>query len=112
MMQPELATLTSELPANGLVTLFVVPTLQWLKRSQAVTWVNQRTAFPISVGIAALGAVGIHFSYDSSAGALTITGLTVSGLIGGIMEWAKQIAAQHWGHRVYRALETAAGRSS
>jgi hypothetical protein len=36
----------------------------------------------------------------------------VSGLIGGIMEWAKQIAAQHWGHRVYRALETAAGRSS
>jgi hypothetical protein len=92
--------------------LLIVPILQWAKRHEAgwLSWINERTAFSLSAVVAFFGAVGIHFSFDPTAGTATIDGLTITGLLGGGAEWLKQFAAQHWGHRFYRALESVGGK--
>jgi hypothetical protein len=106
-------SLVSELPANALLTLLIVPILQWVKRSdlKAFRWVNEQTAFIISGVLAAGGAMGIHFQYDPAMGDLHVTGLSVAGIANSAGEWAKQFASQHWGHRAYRALEHAGGKT-
>lgn len=106
-VETALASLTSEAPANLVVTLIIVPILQWLKRKdwRWLDWVNERSVFWISGAIAGLAALGIHVSYDPAADVGNIT-FSVAGLMSGSLEWVKQWAAQHWGHRALRAFET------
>lgn len=105
-MDSALTSLTHEAPANLVVTLIIVPILQWLKRSNLplFAWINDRSAFYVSGAIAAVAAFGIHFSYDPAADVGAIT-FSLAGLLAGGAEWVKQFAAQHWGHRALRAFE-------
>lgn len=105
-MDSALTSLTHEAPANLVVTMIIVPILQWVKQSNLpiMRLVNERTVFVVSGLIAAIAAIGIHVSYDPAADLGTIT-WSLAGLIGGTAEWIKQFAAQHWGHRALRAFE-------
>jgi hypothetical protein len=105
-MDSALASLTHEAPANLVVTMIIVPILQWIKRSNIPLFksVNENSIFYISGAIAAFAAFGIHFSYDPTADMGPIS-WSVAGIIGGLSEWVKQFAAQHWGHRALRAFE-------
>lgn len=75
----------------------VVYLLQKIKQARWIPWVREQTrALNQALAIMAAGAtaIGIHWTFDPAAGALTITGLTLSGLTHGTWEWIKQVAIQ------------------
>jgi hypothetical protein len=45
-----------------------------------------------SVFTAALGATGIHYTFNPDAGTLTLTGLTLTGILTALWTWAKSFA--------------------
>lgn len=55
---------------------------------------TERLNYWASRVLAAVAAVGVHASFDADAGVLTITGLTVSGLFGATLEYARQLMFQ------------------
>lgn len=92
----------NELTTNSLIALWVVPILQWAKKSDApwLRWINGNTTMAVSAGVAILTALGLHMTYDHATGAFAITG-SVSAL----MHAFTQFTLQHTGHKGYVALE-------
>jgi hypothetical protein len=45
-----------------------------------------------SLFAAAIAATGIHYTFDPNAGTLTITGLTIAGILTALWTWAKSFA--------------------
>ncbi len=89
-----------ELLSQVTTSAIVIYALQWLKRTQWVSWISQETPrlnrALMLVG-SALGAVGIHFAFDAAKSAdgtyvLTITGLTLANVLHGLWHWANQAA--------------------
>lgn len=73
----------------------VIYAIELVKRSHWFPWLTAetRTLNRVAAVIGSLiAAVGIHYSYDASAGALVITGLTTWGVAHGIWHWAQQYA--------------------
>ncbi len=104
----DLHSVIGELLANGGSSLALVPALEWAKRSGLpfLKWIKIETAPLISVLSAILIALGIHFSFDATAGTLTITGLTLAGTGQAAFEIGKQWLTQHWTHKGYQAFDT------
>lgn len=73
----------------------VIYAIELLKNTGWVTWITADTKTLnrwLAVFGSLLAAVGIHYSYDATAGALVITGLTTTGLLHGTWHWAQQYA--------------------
>lgn len=51
--------------------------------------------------VALLTAIGIHSSFDPSAGTLTITGLTVGGVFSAMLEYARQLLFQEIAYKKF-----------
>lgn len=82
---PQVPPATSNEWGGSIVWAFFASAgLEWLKKHPAVSLISQSTAFYIqrlvSIAVAAAAALGVHYTYDPAAGALTITGLTAAGL--------------------------------
>lgn len=64
------------------------------KRSTLVPWLTVETEKAnrwVSRLVALIAAVGVHLTFDSAAGILTITGLTYVGLRESVLEYARQV---------------------
>jgi hypothetical protein len=71
--------------------------LQWVKRSRLFPWVSEHTVGiqrALTAVTSLLAAIGIHYSFDSTAGVITITGIHAASIAAGLWEWAKQWAFQ------------------
>lgn len=76
--------------------------LQYLKTRQWLPFINKNSAginHAILLVTSAAGAMGISFAWNASAHSLVISGLTVSGIVGGLWIWAKQWSVQFLVHR-------------
>lgn len=76
--------------------------IQWMKESQIAIFnflgtekskANINLCF--SILVAFITSIGIGYKYDSTAGTLLVTGLTVAGLEHGLWHWFIQWASQH-----------------
>ena len=71
--------------------------LQWVKASNWFPWISEHTKMlnrAITGALSLVAAVGIHYTFDSASGVLTIGGLHASSVGHGLLEWAKQWAFQ------------------
>ena len=76
-----------------------------LKKSAIVPWMTAGTGrvnAAVAAVLAAVSAAGIHTEFDSAAGSLLITGLTVTSLLHFGGEWVRQWTLQHF---VYHATK-------
>lgn len=83
----------NELVWSAVLAWMSAKALEWAKASKIVPWltaetetVNRWAARIISMA----AALGVHFTFDSAAGALTVTGLTYIGLRDSALEYARQ----------------------
>lgn len=105
-MTPVDNELTTHLVTGGVV----VYAIQMLKRANWCTWIDADTTTLnrwIGVLAAAVTALGIHWTFDASAGQLVITGLTKAGITDAVWEFAKQYVLQQM---VYDGVTQNAGR--
>lgn len=100
---------TPEIPSSEILSTFtasamVVSVIQWLKNTKWVPFVNQHSAGlnrVLSWLAAFVSGVGIHYHYDATVGALTITGLTAGAIVHTGWDATQQYAAQ-W--LIYRGI--------
>lgn len=88
---------TQELLSQFTSAAIVVYALQWIKGAGWCQWLTMETESlnRVVAAIAAAGsAIGIHAAYDTTGGVLTISGLTLAGVIHGVWHWANQFALQ------------------
>jgi len=77
------------------VSAVVVAAMQWFKNSKYFPWLTTETAKlnrAVAVILAGAAAVGVHTQF--SGGTLTITGLSVMGILGLAWEWLKSFVYQ------------------
>lgn len=93
----------NELVTSGISGLWVVPALEWAKRSDwpLFKWVNAESARYVSLGVAVAGALGLHFHFD-----WTTHQFTLDGDLDLILHALSQYTAQHFGYRGYQAVDT------
>lgn len=75
----------------------VVYLLQWAKSCPIIPWITEHSkgiSRLTSAGLAAVSAIGVHYSFDAEAGRLVVEGLTVSGLLHGLWLFGNQFALQ------------------
>ena len=88
----------SELLSSQLSLAYVTSSvMEWLKHQGWFPLMDKETANLnrlVAVVASFLVAVGIHFSFDTSAGVLTITGLTAGNIVHGLLAWVQQFAFQ------------------
>jgi hypothetical protein len=80
------------------IAILIPLALQWLKAQPWFPFMNYKGGSlnrVVSWTIAALTGIGIGFDYNSALGSLTITGLTVAGILGGIHHAVIQLAMNH-----------------
>lgn len=100
---------TPEMPSNEILSTFtasamVVSVIQWLKNTKLVPFINQHSAGmnrTLSWLAAFFSGLGIHYHYDATAGALTITGLTAGVILHTGWDATQQYFAQ-W--LIYRGI--------
>lgn len=88
---------------NFVIGIVVVYLMEMVKRLRVVPWITQETRRlnrVLALVVAAAAAIGIHFSFDASAGVLTVSGLTLQGVLHGLYEFAKQAAMQQFAYDV------------
>lgn len=92
----------TEITTTGLITMWVVPVLQWAKRSDSrwLRWINGQSAVAVSGAIAGLTALGLHVSFDRTTGEFALTGN-----VGMVIHALTQFTMQHVGHKGYVALQ-------
>jgi hypothetical protein len=77
--------------------------LQWLKMHPKITlmsedatrWANRRVAILLAV----FSAIGVHTTFDATAGVLTVTGLTLPGIWTALGDAIRQYALQQFTYR-------------
>lgn len=78
--------------------------LEWLKRHEKISLISQETGYWVQrilgVVVAAAAALGVHYTYDPTAGALTITGLTAVGVWTMVSETLRTWVMQEITYRV------------
>lgn len=87
----------NDLTAHFTTAAMVVYVVEWLKSTQWFPWLTADTKNlnrAVNCVAAALVAIGINWSFDSTAGTLVITGLTEQALVHGAYEFMKQLMAQ------------------
>lgn len=87
----------NQLSAQVVISAVVVYLLQLAKKSSLVPWLNKETAQlnrAVAVGASLFSSVGIHFTYSTAAGVLTITGLTLSGIGQFLWHWLTAFVSQ------------------
>ena len=71
--------------------------LEWLKKQSwfpFVTLDNARLNRAFAMFAAFVAAIGLHFTFDTDAGVLTITGLTLTNIAHTSWAWVQQYAIQ------------------
>ena len=71
--------------------------LQWVKNSNLVPWVSEHTKGinrAITGVLSLIAAIGVHYTFDSATGVLTIGGLTAGSIVSGLWSWISQWAFQ------------------
>lgn len=96
-----LASTVSQIKVNGFVSVII----QYLKVSKLAIfdWVSTNTPWVtrgLSATAAALTAVGIHWTFTVASGTLTITGLTLSAIIGALYGIAQNYLFQHAWYKI------------
>lgn len=83
--------LLSQLTSSAVVVYAIelLKKSQWFPMITAESRTLNRWAAVLGSGAA---AIGVHVAFDSTAGALMITGLTMSGLAHGAWHWLQQMA--------------------
>jgi hypothetical protein len=88
-----------------------VAALQWLKSSPWFPWIQAgqtKLLRAISALAAAGTAVGIGYTWNAQDHALTITGLTLTGIALAAWAWLKQFAVQEFMYRATRPSSASA----
>ena len=90
---------------GGIVWAFLSAAgLEWVKRHPSIAILSRESAFWLQrlagFALAAVAALGVHWAFDASAGSLTITGLTSTGLWAASGETIRQWASQEVMYRV------------
>jgi hypothetical protein len=84
----------------------VVFLLEFLKKQPWFTWLTEESTKKVkmafSVVFGALAVAGIGYSFNADAGALTITGLTFTGIVTALWEVAKQFV---WQKAIYKLVK-------
>ena len=89
----------AELALHAKLVLAVPYLIEALKKTPLCPWLTAETKQLnrlLSAGLALISTLGISYAFDSSAGQLIISGLTVSGVFHGLIEWVGQFAAQQF----------------
>lgn len=77
--------------------------LEWIKRNPKWSVISSSTHFWVQRGIGVLlalaAALGVHYTYDPSAGVLTVTGLTTAGIWTMGVETTRQYVIQEMTYR-------------
>lgn len=84
---------------GGLVWAFLCSSaLEWVKRKPWLSALSVKTAYgvqrAVGIAVAIATAIGVHWSFDANAGALTITGLLVPSIwtvgVESLRQWCQQ----------------------
>lgn len=85
--------------------------LAWLKKTQLVPFINKNTYYVnrgMAILFATISAVGINYSYTYSPDgtlAITLTGLTLSGVWHGFLQWVMAYASQQLPYHLTRTSD-------
>lgn len=84
----------------------VVLLLDYLKNAKWLGWLTQDTATRNRVAAVVgslLAAIAVHATFDRTAGVLTITGLTATGIATGFVAWIKSYVFQQMMFKMSRS---------
>lgn len=74
-----------------------VVVMQWLKKASWFPWLTEQSGKLqniVAAFTAAIVAIGVHYTYDSSTATLTITGISWGALGHGIWHWLQSYTFQ------------------
>jgi hypothetical protein len=74
-----------------------VVVMQWLKKSSWFPWLtaeSDKANKAVAAFMAAIAAIGIHYTYDASTATLTLTGISFAALGHGLWHWLQSYAVQ------------------
>lgn len=74
-----------------------VVVMQWLKKASWFPWLTEqsdRANKAVAAFMAAIAAVGIHYTYDAPTATLTFTGISFAALGHGLWHWLQSYAVQ------------------
>lgn len=98
MVDPAQVTVTQQVLGSQLaMAALLAYLLKWVQRSEWVPWISEHTRGlnRVLTGLMSLVAtIGISYSFDTTTGVLTISGLHLSSIAAGLFEWVKQWAFQ------------------
>lgn len=89
--------------------------IEWMKSSRlfpAVTYTSETVNRWLARVVAVAAAIGVHTTFDSSAGVLTITGLTFIGIRDSALEVARQIMLTQIAYKKFVRPEATAPNGS
>jgi hypothetical protein len=75
----------------------VVVVMEWLKKAQWFPWISaqsDKVNKALGAFLAAVTAVGIHYTYDASTATLTFTGISFGALGHAFWHWLQSYAVQ------------------
>lgn len=75
----------------------VVVVMEWLKKASWFPWLtvqSEKVNKLIAIFLAAITAIGIHYTYDASTATLTLTGISLAALGHGLWHWLQSYAVQ------------------
>jgi hypothetical protein len=75
----------------------VVVVMEWLKKAQWFPWLSaqsDKVNKVLGALLAAVTAVGIHYTYDASTATLTFTGISLAALGHALWHWLQSYAVQ------------------
>ena len=95
-----IAQFITQLKVSG----FVAWIIEQMKKSQwkGLSWINANTPWVTRIVAAigaALSAAGIHYTWNSTAGTLMITGLSLTAVVSGLWQVAISYLLQHGWYR-------------
>ena len=79
---------TATITASAM-SVYIIQRLKNAKWFKLLTPNTKYLNIAASLFAAAIAATGIHYTFDSQAGTLTITGLTLAGILTAVWTWAK-----------------------
>lgn len=93
----------NELVGSGLGGLWVIPALEWAKRTNLslFRWVTDNNARYVSLLVAMISAMGMHFQFDPASRDWHLHG-NINMMVHGVV----QFTVSHWGHKFYIAARS------